>query len=166
MKRTLIAVATFLVTASITAQLPAAEADLILHHGKVVTVDRKFSIAQAVAIRDGRIVRVGDNDSVLKLKDALTKLVDLAGRTVLPGLIDSHTHPTGASMTEFDHEIPAMETIGDVLAYVRERAAKAQPGEWINLSQVFITRLRRRFCLGRFRRSDSIEKPRMDTNEH
>ncbi|HRQ90816.1 MAG TPA: amidohydrolase, partial [Bacteroidia bacterium] len=69
-------------------------------------------------------------------------LIDLRGATVLPGLIDSHVHSTGAATYEFDHVIPEMETIADVLAYIRDRAAKLPEGTWIGLSQVFITRLR------------------------
>src|SRR5262249_50655102 len=71
--------------------------DLILHHGKIATVDRAFSIAEAIAIRGDAIVRVGKNDEVLATKGDSTKLVDLGGKFVLPGLIDSHTHPTGAA---------------------------------------------------------------------
>src|SRR5947209_6905196 len=81
----------------------AAEADLILHNGKVVTVDKKFSIHQAIAIAGERILLVGSNDDVLKTKGEHTRLLDLGGKTVLPGLIDSHVHPNGACMTEFDH---------------------------------------------------------------
>jgi predicted amidohydrolase YtcJ len=128
--------------ASFLPPLHAAEADLILHHGKIVTVDNRFSIEQAVAIRDGRILQVGKDTAILKLKGARTELVDLQGRMVLPGLMDSHTHPTGASMTEFDHPIPDMESIRDVLDYIAGRANVVKPGEWIVLQQVFITRLR------------------------
>jgi hypothetical protein len=56
--------------------------------------------------------------------------------------MDSHTHPTDAAMTEFDHPIPDFETIQDVLDYIKSRAQMVAPGEWIVLSQVFITRLR------------------------
>jgi predicted amidohydrolase YtcJ len=124
-----------------TTPLRAADADLILHHGKIVTVDKSFSIHQALAVQGDRILRVGTNDDVLKTKGARTELVDLGGKTVLPGLIDSHTHPTAACMTEFDHAIPPMESIDDVLAYVRARANVLAEGEWIELRQVFITRL-------------------------
>jgi predicted amidohydrolase YtcJ len=68
--------------------------------------------------------------------------VDLGGRTVLPGLIDSHVHAPAASMYEFEQPVPDMESIEDVLAYFRARAEKAEPGRWLTLSQVFITRLR------------------------
>src|SRR5436190_754981 len=78
----------------------AAEADLILHNGKIVTVDKKFSIHQALAVQGGRILRVGTNAEVLKMKGPSTQVLDLDGKTVLPGLIDSHVHPTGACMTE------------------------------------------------------------------
>jgi hypothetical protein len=123
--------------------LRAALADLVLHNGKVVTVDAQFSVQQAIAVKDGRIIAVGSNNLVvLKHTGAQTRRIDLAGKTVIPGLIDSHTHPTGASVTEFDHEIPAMETIADVLAYLRGRVGQSKPGDWIILQQVFITRLR------------------------
>ncbi len=117
-------------------------ADLILHGGKVVTVDEPFSIHQAVAVREGRILATGSDAELMPLRGPSTQMVNLGGKLVLPGLIDSHTHPTGAALTEFDHRIPAMESIGDVLAHVRERASALKPGEWIQISQVFITRLR------------------------
>ncbi|QEH35047.1 N-substituted formamide deformylase precursor [Aquisphaera giovannonii] len=122
----------------------ADEADLILHRGKVVTVDHDFSVRQAVAIRGDRILRVGTDEEVLSTRGPRTEVIDLGGKTVLPGLIDSHAHPTDASMTEFDHEIPEMETIADVLAYVRSRAGALGPGRWIVVRQVFITRLKER----------------------
>jgi predicted amidohydrolase YtcJ len=120
----------------------AQEAGLIVHHGKVVTVDQRFSVRQAMAVKDGRILRVGTDDEVLRLKGPRTEVMDLAGRMVLPGLMDSHTHPLGAALMEFDHEIPAMESIADVLAYFRARARVIPEGGWIVLQQVFITRLR------------------------
>ncbi len=121
--------------------LQAAEAVLILHHGKVITVDAGFRMAEAVAVdADGRILAVGRNEPVLKLVGRKTQVLDLGGRTLLPGLMDSHVHP-GAAMTEFDHEIPTMETIADVLAYVAGRVRVSQPGELILVRQVFITRL-------------------------
>lgn len=115
--------------------------DLILHHGKIVTVDSAFSIAQAIAVRDGRITAVGTDADILAAKGPATRLIDLAGKTVIPGLIDSHVHPA-AAMTEFDHAVPEMESIEDVLDYVRKRAAALGEGKWVEVSQVFITRLR------------------------
>jgi predicted amidohydrolase YtcJ len=120
----------------------AAEADLILHNGKVVAVDKSFSIHQAIVVRDGRILRVGKDAEILSTRGVNSQVVDLGGKVVLPGLIDSHVHPTDACMTEFDHLLPEMERIDDVLAYVRSRSRVLAPGEWIEVHQVFITRLR------------------------
>jgi predicted amidohydrolase YtcJ len=119
----------------------AAEPNLILHHGKIVTADSRFSVQQAIAVTGERISAVGDNDAVLRLKGPTTTVVDLEGKMVLPGLIDSHVHPD-AAMTEFDHPVPEMESIQDVLDYIRRRAEALKEGDWIQVSQVFITRLR------------------------
>jgi predicted amidohydrolase YtcJ len=138
-----IVIAAFIVLGAVARVSPAAEGapDLIVHHGKVVTVDPRFSVASAMSVKDGKIVRVGADDEILATKDEHTRVLDLGGRTVLPGLIDSHVHP-GAAMTEFDHDIPEMESIDDVLSYVKGRAAKLGEGKWIEVQQVFITRLK------------------------
>jgi predicted amidohydrolase YtcJ len=124
------------------AAVGADEADLILHRGKVVTVDRDFSVRQALAIKGDRLIRVGTDVEVLETRGPRTAMVDLGGKMVLPGLIDSHTHPTGACMTEFDHPVPEMETVRDVLDYVHSRAEALGPGKWVVVRQVFITRLK------------------------
>ncbi|MCC6233646.1 MAG: amidohydrolase [Verrucomicrobiales bacterium] len=121
--------------------LSAAPADLILHHGKIATVDARFSLAQALAVREGRIVSVGTDAEVLPLRGPQTKVVDLGGRLVVPGLMDSHAHPMDACLTEFEHPVPAMERIQDVLEYIRARAKVLPSGHWIEVRQVFITRL-------------------------
>ena len=115
---------------------------LIFHNGKIVTVDPQFRIVEAMAIRDGKIEAVGTNADLFKLAGSGTERVDLRGKTVLPGLIDSHVHAPSAAMYEFEGTVPDMENIDDVLGYLRGRAEKAEPGRWITLSQVFITRLR------------------------
>jgi predicted amidohydrolase YtcJ len=117
-------------------------ADLILVNGKIVTVDEQFTIAQAVAVKDGRILDVGADREVLETKGDGTEVLDLAGKMVLPGLMDSHTHPTSASMFEFDHTVPEMTSIDDVLEYIRSRTEVEPDGSWITVNQVFITRLR------------------------
>ncbi|HUT35905.1 MAG TPA: amidohydrolase [Planctomycetota bacterium] len=130
---------------SLVALLAAAEqADLVVHNGKVVTVDAKFRVAQALAVKGDRIVAVGSDAEVLKLAGPNAQRLDLEGKTVLPGLIDSHSHPTSAAFYEFDHEVPNMESIGDVLAYIKARAAVLPEGSWIVIQQVFVTRLRER----------------------
>lgn len=120
----------------------AADADLILHNGKVASVDKDFTIHQAIAIAGERILKVGGNAEVLKLKGAKTEVIDLGGKLVIPGLIDSHVHSTAAAMTEYDHPIPDMESIQDVLNHIKARAKVLPEGTWINLRQIFITRLK------------------------
>ncbi|MBT4846031.1 MAG: amidohydrolase family protein, partial [Planctomycetaceae bacterium] len=116
-------------------------ADLILHSGKIVTVNPRFEIAEAMAVRGERIMAVGRDSKLLKLAGPDTKVIDLDGKMVIPGLIDSHVHSTGAAVYEYDHPVPVMNTIADVLEHVKQRADALQDGQWIRLSQVFITRL-------------------------
>jgi predicted amidohydrolase YtcJ len=130
-----------ILTASAARAQASEVAELILFNGKIATVDKKFAIVQALAVRDGKILRVGTDRQVLETKGAGTDLVDLEGKFVLPGLMDSHTHPTSASMYEFDHRVPEMESIDDVLEYIRSRTEAVPDGSWITLNQVFITRL-------------------------
>jgi predicted amidohydrolase YtcJ len=140
-KASWLAIVGFLLIGCAAATAQTTPPDLILYNGKIVTVDKAFSIAQATAVRDGRIVRVGANADVLADKGPATTLVDLNGRTVIPGLIDSHVHPA-AAMTEFDHPLPEMESVEDILDYVKKRAAVLGEGKWIAVRQVFITRLK------------------------
>ena len=122
--------------------LMAQDADLIITNARVATVDKNFTITEAMAIKDGKILATGSTEMVLKHKGSKTTIRDLAGKLVLPGLIDSHVHPMGAAMHEFDHPIPHFETIQDVLDYIKARAKVLPKGEWIVLRQVFITRLK------------------------
>src|SRR5207245_1266186 len=89
----------------------APPADLIVHRAKVVTVDAKFSLAEAVAVRGGKIVAVGRDADVLKLRGPSTRVIDAAGKTVLPGLYDSHVHPVGAATSEAGEPLPVLRSI-------------------------------------------------------
>jgi len=124
--------------------------DTILHNGKIATMDDKTrssnpgTMAQALAIRDGKIIAAGDNPQILGLKGPQTKVVDLKGRTVVPGIIDTHSHL-------FDYALDAEEQNAvrtriraqsgetwasikkKVLDVVKVEAAKKKPGEWIAL---------------------------------
>jgi predicted amidohydrolase YtcJ len=116
--------------------------DQIFYNGKIVTVNPQFGIAEAMAVQGDSILAVGGDDEILARAGSGTARIDLGGKTVLPGLNDSHSHAPSASMYEFDHPVPDMETIADVLRYIESRADAVNSGEWIQLSQVFITRLR------------------------
>jgi predicted amidohydrolase YtcJ len=123
-------------------QTRAQPADLILYNGRIITVDSGFRIVDAIAIRRDRIAGIGTRAELNEVFGGKTRQIDLKGKTVLPGLIDSHVHATDASVYEFDHPISEMETISDVLRYIKAQALVAKEGDWIVLTQVFITRLR------------------------
>jgi predicted amidohydrolase YtcJ len=110
-------------------------ADLNLHHGQVVMVDREFSVRQSQADEGDRLLRLGTDEKVLETGVPGTRVIDLEGKMVLPGLIDSHTHPIAACMTEFAHPIPEMETVWDVLDSVRSRAGALGPGKWVAITR-------------------------------
>lgn len=122
----------------------AQPADILFVNGSIITVDDNNSIAESLAIRGDRILAIGTESELSKHRFRNTEVVDLQGRSLIPGLIDSHTHPTGASMIEWDHPIPEMPGIDDVLRYIGGRTAVLPAGDWIVLQQVFITRLKER----------------------
>jgi predicted amidohydrolase YtcJ len=109
-----------------------APADLVLRGGKVITVDGDFSIRQAVAVRDGRFVAVGTDRDIRPFTGPNTRVVDLAGRTVIPGLIDSHVHATADGL-RWDAELhwEQMHTLTDGLRQIDAAAKARPPGSWI-----------------------------------
>ncbi|MCI0703650.1 MAG: amidohydrolase [Planctomycetia bacterium] len=121
---------------------PDNPADIIVHNGKVLTVDEKFSTAEAVAVRGGKIVAVGTSADVLKLKGPKTRVIDAKGNTVMPGLYDSHTHPVGAASSEVGDPIPLLRSIPEVLDFIKKRAADTPEGKWIVIRYAFPTRLK------------------------
>jgi predicted amidohydrolase YtcJ len=132
-----------LALATVFARAQEPPPDAVFFGGRVVTVDADFAVREAFAVRGGKIVAVGTTRELRALaREGVTSMHDLGGRCVLPGLIDSHVHAPAAAMFEFDHEIPEMETIREVLDYLAARARVVPEGQWIQTSQIFITRLR------------------------
>lgn len=111
-----------------------APADTVLLNGKVITLDAQSTVAQAVAIRDGRIVAVGSNDDVRRSAGANTKTVDLGGRTVVPGLMDSHIHAVRAGLT-YSVEVSwiGVPTLAKALDRIRDAARSSKPDVWIKV---------------------------------
>jgi predicted amidohydrolase YtcJ len=110
----------------------AQPADTVLINGKILTVDQQFSTHQALAIRDGRILAVGRNADVRKLAGTGARTIDLQGRTVIPGLIDSHLHGIRAALS-FSTEVNwiGASSIDDALGRIREAARTMKPGAWL-----------------------------------
>lgn len=110
----------------------AQSADTILVNGKVLTVDRSFSVREALAIRDEKIAAVGSNAEIRKQAGPQTRVIDLQGRTVIPGLIDSHIHAIRAGQT-FTTEVNWVGThsIDEAMARIREASLAKKPGSWI-----------------------------------
>ena len=105
--------------------------DLIIHHARIYTAIDAHPEASALAIRGDRIVAVGDEADVLALKGAATQILDLGGRTIVPGLTDAHGHFTslGSSLQRLDFR--GVKSYDAIVAMVKARAMKARPGEWI-----------------------------------
>jgi predicted amidohydrolase YtcJ len=102
-------------------------ADLLLFNGKIVTVDDAFSIREAIAIKDGRILAVGGNE--LRNRFAAARSIDLGGRTVLPGFMDTHIHLGGHSRRHID--LNNTTSLAELKQQVSEKAKELGPGEWI-----------------------------------
>ena len=125
------------------ATLFAANADLILHNGKIVTLDQKRTVAQAIAFKDGRIVAIGADADVLRAeRGGRTRVVDLKGRMTLPGLIDAHVHALGAGLSEYRGKLPPLNSIAEIQSYIREKAKTTPKGEWIIVPRTLPPRLK------------------------
>ncbi len=104
----------------------SAPADLILSNAKIYTVDAAFSLAQAVAVRDGRFIAVGSTAQVGKLAGPRTRVLDLGGRTVIPGLADNHLHGAGGGPGV---DLSRTRSLAEVLGRIASRVKESVPGE-------------------------------------
>jgi len=115
----------------ISSQQPREVADIVFRNGNIYTVDETNPKAQAVALRADRIVYVGSNSGVQSFVAQRTRIVDLSGKTMLPGLTDSHYHLIGVGLREITLNLEAVLSLEDFLSRVKMRVDKAKPGEWI-----------------------------------
>lgn len=114
-----------------TADLLTRHPDTVLYNGKLLTVDDDFTIADAVAIRDGRFLAVGSTEEMRALAGPETDEIDLGDRTVIPGLIDSHMHVRQVGMDLGRVALFDAREIEDVLSAIGDAVQEATPGEWI-----------------------------------
>lgn len=108
-------------------------ADLIVQNGTIVSVDSNFTIYEAIAFKDGEIVAIGNRDDIEHWKDATTQIIDLEGKTVLPGLIEPHTHAVISAVLYqwVDMSGFTNKTSEEAFGKLKTAALKAQPGQWI-----------------------------------
>src|SRR5262249_31798521 len=105
-------------------------ADLVVLNAKIVTVDPRSSIVEAAAVRDGRFVAVGANAEVKKLVGDQTRVIDARGKTVVPGLIETHVHAIGVARDEAVQPFVQLGSIAEIQQWVRKRALTAPESEW------------------------------------
>ena len=115
-----------------TGSVRAQTADVILVNGKILTLDERSSVQQALAVSDGRISSLGRSADIMKLAGRKTRVVNLRGRTVIPGLIDSHIHAIRAALS-YSVEVNWIGTssLAEALSRIRDAARAAKPGDWV-----------------------------------
>ncbi len=112
-----------------TAKVPPA--DLVFKNGNIYTVNDARPKAEAVAVKSDRIIFVGSNRDVQKYVDKNTRVIDLKGRTMVPGMTDAHHHLSGVGFREMTLNLEGITSLGDFLAKVKERVDQKRPGEWV-----------------------------------
>jgi len=115
----------------VAAQPRIAAADTILKNGKIITVDPAFSIAQAIAVADGRIIAVGPDAAMAAHTAPSTRVLDLNGKPVVPGLIDGHAHMDREALRNVFPSLGRVRSIRDIQDRIAELARGKRPGEWI-----------------------------------
>ncbi|MEM5385099.1 amidohydrolase [Paraburkholderia phymatum] len=112
----------------------ATAPDLILHNGRFTTLNRANPGASAVAIKDGKFVAVGDNADVMSRATSATKVIDLKGRSVLPGLIDNHTHVVRGGLN-FNMELrwDGVRSLADAMNMLKRQVAITPPPQWVRV---------------------------------
>lgn len=130
---------TLIVCNNVTAEVLDLSPEIVLINGKVVTVDKDFSIVEAVAIKGNKIVGVGSNEEIKAIIGPKTEVIDLEGKTVTPGFIDGHAHMDREglkfvypSLTTTGYLLdPALETVEEIVEFIGKEVKKKKPGEWV-----------------------------------
>jgi hypothetical protein len=110
--------------------------DLVLRNGSIITVDARFSLAEAVAMKDGCVVYVGSECGLNKRFEQARQAIDLAGKIVIPGIIDSHVHMMAIGLERLKVSLANTASITDVLDTIRDECKKVGPGAWVVTGQI------------------------------
>lgn len=119
-------------------------ADIVLVGGKILTMDSQDRSVAAIALRDGRVLATGSDAEIRRFIGDETQVVELDGKTVIPGIIAAHCHAVGVARNALDRPHVELLTIAEVQAWVRERAKSVPAGTWIRVPRAYITRLKER----------------------
>src|SRR5215469_16903747 len=135
--------------------------DLILHRGLFATLDRTNPTAGAVAIKDGRFVRVGHDRDIVPLADESTRVIDLSGRRVVPGLIDNHLHIIRGGLN-FNMELrwDGVRSLADAMAMLKRQVQVTPPPQWVRVVGGFTEH---QFAEGRLPTIDELNAVAPDT---
>ncbi|HEX8920522.1 MAG TPA: amidohydrolase [Pyrinomonadaceae bacterium] len=106
-------------------------ADLVFKNGQIYTVNERQPRAEAIAVKGNRIIFVGSNAEVKRYEAKATRVIDLKGKTVVPGMTDAHNHLIGVGLREMTLNLEGTTSLEDFLAKVKARVDRAKPGEWI-----------------------------------
>ena len=108
-----------------------SSADIVFKNGNIYTVDEKLPHAEAIAIKQGKIIFVGSNADVAKYEGGGAQVIDLGSKTVLPGLTDAHCHLSGVGAREMNLNLEGTASLDDFLTKVKARVDQAKPGIWV-----------------------------------
>lgn len=107
------------------------DADMIIVNAKVITIDPAFSVARGVAVKDAKIIGVGDEADIRSFAGPATQVLDAGGKTVIPGLIDTHAHVEAAGLLKYTVSFDGVGSVAEALARVADMTARTPVGEWI-----------------------------------
>ncbi len=128
----LLSALTCLLLAFIPTTVKTETADVVFKNGNIYTVNERQPHAEAIAVKGDRIVFVGSNLEARKYVGTATRVIDLDGHTVVPGLTDAHHHLSGVGFREMTLNLEGITTIDEFLAKIKAKTEKARPGEWIS----------------------------------
>lgn len=106
-------------------------ADAVFKNGNVYTVNEKQPRAEAIAVKGGKIIFVGSNKDAARYEGSSTRVIDLNGNTVVPGMTDAHYHLSGVGAREMNLNLEGITSLEDFLAKVKQRVSQAKPGQWV-----------------------------------